>query len=87
VREGGDASNLSVAVTRAFGDVDTRFGKYSSVYLTALALVIRLEVFAYGCLLVLVADICVAVAKKSEASARCLQVRAAICFALSTIQH
>ena len=29
-REGGDASNLSVAVTRAFGDVDEfRFGKYT----------------------------------------------------------
>jgi hypothetical protein len=30
-REGGDANNMSVAVTRAFGDVDDRFGQYSSV--------------------------------------------------------
>ncbi len=30
-REGGDASNMSVAVTRAFGDVDDRFGQFSSV--------------------------------------------------------
>ena len=29
VREGGDATNLSVAVTRAFGDVDiSRFAEY-----------------------------------------------------------
>ncbi len=30
-REGGDANNMSVAVTRAFGDVDDRFGQYSFV--------------------------------------------------------
>lgn len=30
-REGGDANNMSVAVTRAFGDVDDRFGQYSLV--------------------------------------------------------
>ena len=39
-REGGDASNLSVAVTRAFGDVDERFGNY--VYVPALVLSMQL---------------------------------------------
>ena len=41
-REGGDASNLSVAVTRAFGDVDERFGNY--VYVPARVLSMQLFV-------------------------------------------
>jgi len=45
-REGGDVSNLSVAVTRAFGDVDERFGNY---------------VFAHACLLGFNAWICICI--------------------------
>ena len=44
-REGGDASNMSVAVTRAFGDVDERFGNY--VYVPALVLSMQLFFHSY----------------------------------------
>ncbi len=57
-REGGDASNLSVAVTRAFGDVDERFGKLPLfLVLECLGLLhaCRLPsgVFLYYCMLIL----------------------------------
>ena len=74
-REGGDASNMSVAVTRAFGDVDERFGNY--VYVPALVLSMQFF-FSFGCSFTLVADVCIVVAKKSEALAQSLQVCAKI---------
>ena len=75
VREGGDACNLSVAVTRAFGDVDSfRFRTYLLLLADYLALASYLHFFAFGNSLLLFVNTCVAVGRKSEASARCLQV-------------
>ena len=52
-REGGDVSNLSVAVTRAFGDVDERFGNYVCAHACLLGLnacnCICIRLFGYIC--------------------------------------
>jgi len=52
-REGGDASNLSVAVTRAFGDVDERCGSCACVHACLLGFnacnCICIGLFGYMC--------------------------------------
>ena len=77
-REGGDANNMSVAVTRAFGDVDDRFAQYSLVCSRIFVSVFFLLAFFFPSAFSLasVADVVLAVAEKSEASAQCPQVRA-----------